>query len=121
MSNIVQNAAEKLKGKKPKAKKLEKELEGTKAIKLDKEVKEEIEKIFPAAKLKNVKVHVGGNAAELCKEIKAKAFTKGDDIVFLKPGHAKDKKMLAHELVHVIQQGKGRWPKEQAGKVYVTK
>lgn len=121
MSKIVQDVAEKCKGKKPKVKKLEGKLEGTKAIKLDKEVQAELEKIFPAAKLRNVKVHVGGNAQKLCKEVKAKAFTLGNDIVFEKPGNAKDKKLLAHELVHVLQQGKGRMPKAQAGKVYVTK
>ena len=38
------------------------------------------------------------------KEIGAKAYVDGHDIVFA-PGAASDPKLLAHELAHVVQQG----------------
>lgn len=111
-------AAEK---KKAKLKKLDKEPEGTKAKKLDKDVMKALEESFPKAKLKNVRVHTGGNATEMAKSLKAKAFTMGSDIYLAKPGDAKNKTLLAHELTHVIQQSQGKMPKPMPGKALTSK
>ncbi|WP_254656683.1 eCIS core domain-containing protein [Leisingera sp. JC1] len=63
----------------------------------------------------------GGNAKDVCKELKAKAFTYGNDIFFMKPGDAKNPELLVHELVHVLQQGKGRIPKAKGGVALTSK
>lgn len=61
---------------------------------------------------RQVRVHTDTKAAETAKAINAKAFTKGKDVVFganeYSPGTSSGKKLLAHELTHVIQQGKQR-------------
>jgi Domain of unknown function (DUF4157) len=58
----------------------------------------------------NVRVHDGPKASESAQSIKAKAYTKGSDIVFgsgyYSPGTHSGKQLLAHELTHVVQQGK---------------
>lgn len=55
-----------------------------------------------------VRVHFGSSADQLCQEINARAFTIGHDIFFasgeFKPETEKGKKLLAHELTHVVQQ-----------------
>lgn len=116
----IKKIAERLKGKKAKVKKLDKEPAGTKAKKLPKDVQAGLEEAL-GAKLDKVRVHTGGNAAELAKSLGAKAFTQGTDIYFAKPGDAKDAKLLAHELTHVVQQGNGRVQKAQPGKALTTK
>lgn len=121
MSEKVKAVVEKAKGKKAKSKALEADLQGTKESKLPKDVKTVLEEAFPKAKLQNVRVHVGGNAKELCKSISAKAFTYGNNIVFAKPGDGKNSELIAHELTHVVQQSQGKMPKEQKGKVLVSK
>ena len=121
MPEDVKKIAEELKGKKAKFKALDGAPEGTKAMKLPKDVIDGMKEVF-GANLSKVPVHVGGNATDLCKQIKAKAFTSGNNIVVMKPGFAKDSGFLAHELTHVIQQAGGKkMPKEQAGKVLITK
>ena len=56
----------------------------------------------------NVNIHTGQDAADMNKELDAQAFTKGNDIYFnsgnYNPESAKGKKLLAHELTHVVQQ-----------------
>jgi len=58
---------------------------------------------------KNIRVHTGGEAAKLCAEIGAKAFTNGNHIYFnagqFDPESMSGKLLLAHELTHTIQQG----------------
>lgn len=120
MGKDIKEVAKKLKGKKAKVKKLDAALAGTKATKLPKPVAQALEEAL-GTKLNKIRVHTGGNAAELCKQIGSRAFTQGNDIVFAKSGHAKDANLLAHELTHVVQQGGGRVPKAQKGKVLVTK
>jgi len=121
MAEDIKKIAEDLKGKKAKFKSLDGVPEGTKALKLPKDVLDGMKQVF-GANLSKVRVHVGGNSAELCKQIKAKAFTSGSNIVVMKPGFAKDSGLLAHELTHVIQQAGGKkMPKEQSGKVLITK
>ncbi|MCP4132021.1 MAG: DUF4157 domain-containing protein [bacterium] len=57
-----------------------------------------------------VRVHTGTRANALAQSINARAFTTGRDIFFGKseshPGSRKGKKLMAHELTHVVQQGK---------------
>jgi hypothetical protein len=56
----------------------------------------------------DVKIHTGNEAATSANEINARAYTKGNNIVFnegeYNPSTSKGKKLLAHELTHVIQQ-----------------
>lgn len=55
-----------------------------------------------------VRVHTNSNAAESAQAVNAKAFTLGQDVVFnsgqFAPEHEEGKKLIAHELAHVIQQ-----------------
>jgi len=57
-----------------------------------------------------VRVHTGGRAKEMSRGMQAKAFTHGSDIYFNKgqynPGSIEGKRLLGHELTHVVQQGK---------------
>jgi hypothetical protein len=69
-----------------------------------------------------VRVHSGGEAAELNRSVSAQAFTLGRDI-YLGEGQtdvASDggKRLLAHELTHVVQQG-GAVRRKPKGKVTI--
>jgi len=59
----------------------------------------------------NVKVHTDGNAVQMNQGLNARAFTHGSDIYFNKgeysPNTSDGKRLLAHELTHVVQQGGG--------------
>jgi hypothetical protein len=59
----------------------------------------------------NVRVHVGADAVAAADALDAHAFTVGTDIVFgagqFAPGTTSGSRLLAHELAHVIQQGRG--------------
>lgn len=59
----------------------------------------------------NVRVHADGEAADMSSRISAKAFALGRDIYFnsgeYKPKTRQGKHLIAHELTHVVQQGKG--------------
>lgn len=121
--DAIKKITDKLQGKKAKTKPLKSEPEGTKATKLPKDVAKAIEDAF-GTDMSKVRVHTGGNSAELCKELGAKAFTQGNNIFLAKPGDAKNNKLLAHELAHVVQQGGGggkKMPKEQKAKALVSK
>jgi Domain of unknown function (DUF4157)/Novel toxin 16 len=53
-----------------------------------------------------VRVHTGAQAAESAAAVEAHAYTVGSDIVLRSaPGTEQDKRLLAHELAHVVQQG----------------
>jgi hypothetical protein len=56
-----------------------------------------------------VRIHAGAAASQSAREVQARAFTAGHDIVFGagEPGlHTREgTRLLAHELTHVIQQG----------------
>jgi hypothetical protein len=58
-----------------------------------------------------VRVHTGDEAARSAQDVNAKAYTVGDNLVFgsgqYSPATNTGKKLLAHELTHVIQQSKG--------------
>ncbi len=59
--------------------------------------------------LSAVRLHTGGQAAAAAGAVQARAFTVGPDIAFapgqLDPGSESGKRLLAHELVHTVQQG----------------
>jgi hypothetical protein len=59
----------------------------------------------------DVRVHTGSQAAESAQTINALAYTVGHDIVFgagqYDPHIGPGKRLLAHELVHVVQQERG--------------
>jgi hypothetical protein len=56
----------------------------------------------------NVRIHNDGHANQSAKSISALAYTHGNDIVFgsdqYQPNTDKGKKLMAHELTHVVQQ-----------------
>jgi hypothetical protein len=56
-----------------------------------------------------VRVHADGAADAACKSLSARAFTLGRDIAFARgeyrPETRRGRKLLAHELTHVVQQG----------------
>jgi hypothetical protein len=56
-----------------------------------------------------VRVHTGPRAAETAQALNARAFTLGHDIAFgsgeYSPGTDAGRRLLAHELMHVVQQG----------------
>lgn len=58
-----------------------------------------------------VRVHTSPEAADLSRQISAKAFTTGQDIFFsegaYQPGSTGGQELLAHELTHVVQQSSG--------------
>jgi len=64
----------------------------------------------------DVRVHIDAAAADSVSSINARAYTLGRDIVFgsgqYAPRTSRGKQLLAHELTHVVQQGKGK------GKLY---
>lgn len=61
--------------------------------------------------LGNIRVHTGSEANTLAESVHARAFTTGSDIVFkegaFQPYSGQGKALLAHELVHTVQQGQG--------------
>lgn len=59
-----------------------------------------------------VRIHNDSNAAAASEAFNARAFTLGQDVVFgtgqYRPESSEGKKLLAHELAHVVQQGGSR-------------
>lgn len=59
----------------------------------------------------NVRIHTGTEAKKMSKKLGAQAFTQGSDIYFnsgkFDPEDTNGKKLLAHELTHVVQQNGG--------------
>ncbi len=57
----------------------------------------------------NVRIHTGARASETARSLNARAFASKRDIVFndgqFDPDSTNGKRLLAHELTHVIQQG----------------
>ncbi len=60
----------------------------------------------------NVRIHSNTKAEKLADTVNAQAFTYGSDIVFAKgkysPESSEGKRLIAHELTHVIQQAGGK-------------
>ncbi len=63
------------------------------------------------ADFSNVKVHTNNDAIQMNQNLNAKAFTNGADVYFnqgqYNPQSSEGKRLLAHELTHVVQQNKG--------------
>lgn len=59
----------------------------------------------------NVRVHTGAPAAATAEQLQALAYTRGSDIVFgpgqYQPESARGRRLIAHELTHVVQQDSG--------------
>jgi hypothetical protein len=59
-----------------------------------------------------VRVHTGERAAAAADSVQARAFTVGSDVVFgageYRPGTQSGRRLLAHELTHVVQDGAPR-------------
>ncbi|MCB9286263.1 MAG: DUF4157 domain-containing protein [Lewinellaceae bacterium] len=62
--------------------------------------------------LSKVRIHHNGQAAETARSANARAFTVGQDVVFgqgqFAPEGREGKRLLAHELTHVVQQRGGK-------------
>ena len=75
------------------------------------------------ADFSGVKVHTGADAAGLNRQIQAQAFTHGQDIYLgagrYEPGTDAGKRLLAHELTHVVQQtgGGGQRPVQKVSRL----
>lgn len=58
-----------------------------------------------------VRVHTGSVAEQSTRDVNAHAYTVGHNVVFgpgqFSPGTYQGRKLIAHELTHVVQQGKG--------------
>ena len=58
-----------------------------------------------------VRVHTGAEAARSAANLQAQAYTVGSDVVFgagkYAPGASDGRRLIAHELTHVVQQGRG--------------
>lgn len=61
--------------------------------------------------LSSVRVHTDGVADTLSRSVQAEAFTTGTDVFFrngaYQPGSTDGRRLLAHELTHVVQQSTG--------------
>ncbi|HUP60690.1 MAG TPA: DUF4157 domain-containing protein [Thermoanaerobaculia bacterium] len=61
----------------------------------------------------DVRIHADAEAAEWSRSLRAQAFTYGSDIYFgtgrFDPDRTEGRRLLAHELAHVVQQRRGRF------------
>jgi hypothetical protein len=77
---------------------------------LEPSVRQEMEQRF-GQDFSQVKIHAGASAAQSANDLNAHAYTVGRDIVFgagkYAPQQQSGKKLLAHELTHVVQQSAG--------------
>src|SRR6185503_8195963 len=77
---------------------------------LPKDTREKMESGF-GTDFNDVKVHTDKDAVQMNEQIGARAFTHGNDIYFnngeYKPGTSSGDHLLAHELTHTVQQGRG--------------
>jgi len=85
----------------------EKEAENLAGRPLDPDTRVKMEERF-GHEFSQVRIHTDGQAAESAQSLEASAFTSGEDISFDKGEYAPStevgKKLLAHELAHVLQQ-----------------
>jgi hypothetical protein len=75
---------------------------------LPKQTRSEMETAF-GVDFGGVNIHTGQDSAEMNRELGAQAFTNGKDVYFnsgkFRPESTEGKRLLAHELTHVVQQG----------------
>jgi hypothetical protein len=74
---------------------------------LDRETRGAMETAF-GHDFRHVRIHDDGRAAKSARAVNARAYTLGSDVVFgagqYAPGTIEGKRLLAHELTHVVQQ-----------------
>lgn len=77
---------------------------------LEDSVRNEFEERFSTS-FEHVQVHADGTAGELAAAVQARAFTRGRDIYFAHGQYSPEtdagKRLIAHELGHVVQQQRG--------------
>jgi hypothetical protein len=77
---------------------------------LPKSVKTNMERSF-GTDFSGVRIHTDSESVEMNRDLHAQAFTNGQDIYFnagkFNPDQTEGKRLLAHELTHVVQQGGG--------------
>ena len=75
---------------------------------LEGDIKKEMEDKF-GTDFSSVRIHTDSDAADLADKLHAQAFTHGSDVYFNQgkydPVTTEGKRLLAHELTHVVQQG----------------
>lgn len=80
---------------------------------LDEDLRRTMEERF-RADFSAVRIHDDPAAGAAAKALSAKAYTFGKDIYFgesrFSPGTTEGRKLIAHELAHVVQQGRGGTP-----------
>lgn len=85
---------------------------------LDRNVRAQMESSFDAD-FSGVRVHTNSQADTLNRALRSRAFTTGNDIFFRQdeysPGSFNGRKLLAHELTHVVQQTGGVHAKMSVG------
>ncbi len=78
---------------------------------LDEGVRNDMEGQF-GVDFSNVRVHADSRGDQLSRSVEAEAFTTGTDVFFrsgrYQPDSSDGRKLLAHELTHVVQQSSGR-------------
>ena len=76
---------------------------------LDRPLRQDMEQRF-GDNFSQVRVHTGGAAEQSARDVGARAYTVGSNIVFgakqFVPGSTEGKRLLAHELTHVVQQSR---------------
>jgi Domain of unknown function (DUF4157) len=87
---------------------------------LPKSIKSEMEHSF-GVDFSHVNIHTDTEAIHVNQELHAQAFTYGQDVYFnsgkFNPEQTEGKQLLAHELTHVVQQGKDIRPKIQLSRL----
>jgi hypothetical protein len=72
------------------------------------------------ADFSKVRIHTGGRAADAASAVRARAFTVGREVVFgagqYAPATAAGSRLVAHELAHVVQQGRSAATLQHAGR-----
>ena len=90
---------------------------------LDADVRADMEGRF-GSDFSAVRIHTGSEAVQLNRELSAKAFTRGTNIYFganqFAPGSEPGRRLLAHELTHVIQQKTARVQRKVIQRVSVN-
>ena len=87
---------------------------------LSENTRAEMEQVF-GTDFSRVNIHTDSDAVQMNKELGAQAFTHGKDLYFnagkYNPENTSGKRLLAHELTHVVQQGGGGLNQKKIQKV----
>lgn len=111
-SSLVQRASERSQGAGPLDPEIANEIQSARSggAVLDDEVRADMEGHL-GTDLSSARLHTGSTADRLSRSVQAEAFTTGSDIFFrsgnYNPSSSDGRRLLAHELTHVVQQGSG--------------